>query len=138
MENLIGQLQKSLTQVILDTDERIALPPGSEAALADFHKSLPETGCGATKVIEDLLELNTAAGGNTGGPRCFHFIIGGSTPTALAADLLATAYETVTYTWVLPPVGVQMELQPLNWLKEIFGLPKNWPGVMVTGATMVG
>jgi len=136
MESLIGPLAQSLSRVILETDKRIALPPGSELALADFAEVLPERGCGATKTIEHLLELNTAAGGNTGGPRCFHFVIGGSTPAAMAADLLATAYEAVTYTWLLSPVGVRMELQALDWLKEMFGLPRAWPGVMVTGATM--
>ncbi len=136
MEDLIGELEKSLSRVILETDDRIALPPGSAAALADFREPLPETGSGAQETIRRLLELNAAAGGNTGGPKCFHFVIGGSTPAALAADLLATAYETITYTWVLSPVGVQMELQALDWLKEMFGLPKEWPGVMVTGATM--
>jgi glutamate/tyrosine decarboxylase-like PLP-dependent enzyme len=136
MEDLIGQLQQSLSTVILETDERIALPPGSEAALANFNEALPETGCGAKQTIERLLELNAAAGGNTGGPRCFHFVIGGSTPAALAADLLATAYETITYTWLLSPVGVRMELQALDWLKEMLDLPRSWTGVMVTGASM--
>jgi len=136
MENLIGPLARSLSNVILETDDRIALPPGSEAALAELSEALPETGCGATETIERLLELNTAAGGNTGGPRCFHFVIGGSTPAAMAADLLATAYEAVTYTWLLSPVGVRLEMQALDWLKEMFGLPRDWPGIMVTGATM--
>ncbi|MCP4047809.1 MAG: aspartate aminotransferase family protein, partial [Gammaproteobacteria bacterium] len=31
---------------------------------------------------------------------------------------------------------VQMELQALDWLKELFGLPASMSGVMVTGATM--
>jgi glutamate/tyrosine decarboxylase-like PLP-dependent enzyme len=136
MEGLIKHLSKSLPRVILDTDDRIALPPGSAEALANFHEPLPETGSGAEKTIERLLELNETAGGNTGGPRCFHFVIGGSTPAAVAADLLATAYDAITYTWVLSPVGVQMESQALDWLKEMFGLPAKWPGVMVTGATM--
>ena len=135
-EALIAQLQRALSDVILGTDDRIALPPGSAAALADFYEPLPETGNGAAATIDRIVELNTRAGGNTPGPRCFHFVIGGSTPAALAADLLATAYEQVTYTWVLSPVGVQMEVQALNWLKEMLGLPKSWPGVMVTGATM--
>jgi glutamate/tyrosine decarboxylase-like PLP-dependent enzyme len=29
-----------------------------------------------------------------------------------------------------------MELQALDWLKELFGLPKDWPGVMTTGGSM--
>ncbi|GJM09101.1 MAG: aspartate aminotransferase family protein [Lysobacteraceae bacterium] len=136
MQELLAPLQQSLASVIDQTDGRIALPPNAADALEGFHQSLPDTGTGAAKAIEQLLALNESAGGNTGGPKCFHFVIGGSTPAALAADLLATAYETITYTWVLSPVGVQMELQALDWLKQLFGLPRAWSGVMVTGATM--
>ncbi len=64
MEGLVKQLRKSLPQVILDTDDRMALPPGSAEALTDFHEPLPETGNGAEETIERLLELNEAAGGN--------------------------------------------------------------------------
>lgn len=136
MQNLMAGFKDELKNVILETDERMALPPGSESALADFYEALPNGGDGARATIDRLLELNASANGNCGGPKCFHFVIGGSTPAAMAADLLATAFETVTYTWLLSPVGVQMEVQALNWLKEIFGLPKAWPGVMVTGASM--
>lgn len=136
LEELVGELGQLLSNAILTTDERIALPPGAEAALASFREPLPEFGSGAKAALDRLLELNAKAAGNSGGPKCFHFVIGGSTPASLVADLLATAYETMTYTWVLSPLGVQMELQALDWLKEIFGLPEQWPGVMVTGATM--
>jgi glutamate/tyrosine decarboxylase-like PLP-dependent enzyme len=136
LEELVPHLQEALASVIRETDTRIALPPGAEAELADLHEPLPLTGSGAVDTIDRLLELCAKAGGNTAGPKCFHFVIGGSTPAALAADLLATAYDAVTYTWVLSPAGVQMELQALDWLKELFGLPKDWSGVMVTGASM--
>ncbi|MEJ2086985.1 MAG: aminotransferase class V-fold PLP-dependent enzyme, partial [Gammaproteobacteria bacterium] len=49
---------------------------------------------------------------------------------------LATALDTITYTWVLSPFGVEMERQALDWLKELLGLPAGWPGIMVTGASM--
>ncbi len=136
MENLIKQLQSALADAIRGMDERPALTTGAEAALKVLEEPLPETGCGARQSIEKLLELNARAAANTGGPKCFHFIIGGNTPAAMAADLLATAYETVTYTWDVSPVGVQMELQALDWLKELFGLPASMSGIMVTGATM--
>jgi hypothetical protein len=57
MEELIGQLERSLATVIRETDNRIALPPGSEAALAGLHEPLPATGSGAANTIERLLEL---------------------------------------------------------------------------------
>jgi len=136
IEKLIAQLQAALADAILGMDERPALTPGADAALEALKEPLPDSGCGAQQSIEKLLELNAAAAANTGGPKCFHFIIGGNTPAAMAADLLATAFETVTYTWVVSPVGVQMELQALDWLKELFGLPASMSGIMVTGATM--
>ena len=136
LENLVGQLQSALAETILGTDERPALTPGAEAALTALNEPLPKTGCGAKRSIEKLLDMNARAAANTGGPKCFHFIIGGSTPAAMAADLLATAFETITYTWVVSPVGVQMELQALDWLKELLGLPASMSGIMVTGATM--
>ena len=103
--DVISQLQSALADAINGMDERPALTQGADAALESLKEPLPQTGCGAKQSIERLLELNAKAAANTGGPKCFHFIIGGSTPAALAADLLATAYETVTYTWVVSPVG---------------------------------
>ena len=136
MQSLLDELGTSITDIVRNTDERIALPPGSEAALAGLDEPLPVSGSGARQTLDKLLELCEQAGGNTSGPRCFHFVIGGSTPAAHIADLIATAHDTVTYTWVLSPVGVQMELKAIDWLKELFGLPAGWAGVMVTGATM--
>ncbi len=126
----------ALSDAVAGTDDRVALPPGAEAALAGLAEPLPETGVGGEAALERLLDLTSAAGGNTAGPRCFHFVIGGATPAALVADLVAAAHDAVTYTWVLSPAGVRMELQALDWLKELFGLPREWTGVMVTGATM--
>ncbi|HEX6259836.1 MAG TPA: hypothetical protein VFZ51_04215, partial [Woeseiaceae bacterium] len=93
IDELIPRLQEALATVVRETDTRIALPPGAQAALADFQEPLSATGNGAVETMERLLELCEQAGGNTAGPRCFHFVIGGSTPAALAADLLATAYD---------------------------------------------
>jgi len=136
IESLITQLQTAMAQAIRGMDDRPAFTLGAEAALEVLKEPLPDIGCGAQQSIEKLLELNARAAANTGGPKCFHFIIGGNTPAAMAADILATAFETVTYTWIVSPVGVQMEIQALDWLKELFGLPASMSGIMVTGATM--
>lgn len=133
---LAAEIGERLAAVIGGLDERIALPPGSDAALTELDEPLPEAGPGMHAALRRLVDLNDRAGANTGGPRCFHFVIGGSTPAALGADLLATASETLTYTWVTSPVGVMMELRALAWLRELFALPADWAGVMVTGATM--
>ena len=135
-DSLSKQIGETLKEVIDGIDHRIALPPGSEAALLELDEPLPEDGSGMQAAMDRLLDLNARAGANTSGPKCFHFIIGGSTPAALGADLLATVCDTLTYTWVTSPVGVQMEIRALAWLRELFGLPSSWSSVMVTGGTM--
>ena len=135
-DSLSAQIGEILKEAIDGIDHRIALPPGSEAALLELDEPLPEDGSGMQATMDRLLDLNARAGANTGGPKCFHFIIGGSTPAALGADLLATVCDTLTYTWVTSPVGVQMEIRALAWLRELFGLPSSWSSVMVTGGTM--
>jgi glutamate/tyrosine decarboxylase-like PLP-dependent enzyme len=135
-EALAAEIGVYLGQAIRSMDVRMSLPPDSEQALLGLDEPLPESGSGAKAALDRLMDLNAQAGANTGGPKCFHFVIGGSTPAALGADLLATAFETLTYTWVTSPLGVMMELRALAWLRELFGLPHDWSGVMVTGATM--
>ncbi len=112
------------------------MPPHPDRALQVLDQPLPDHGAGARATLEQLLELQQKSGTNTAGPRCYHFVIGGNTPAAHGAELVAAAFDVITYTWVVSPVGVRMELQALEWLKELLGIPAGMTGVMVTGATM--
>jgi glutamate/tyrosine decarboxylase-like PLP-dependent enzyme len=135
-ERLVEQLTEGLQEAIGEADRRPALPRGADDALVCLQEPLPEDGSGLARTIEQLVDLQVRAGANTAGPRCFHFVIGGNTPAAQAADILASAFDIIAYTWAVAPLGVQMELQALDWLKELLGLPASMAGVMVTGATM--
>ena len=44
--------------------------------------------------------------------------------------------DPIAYAWVSSPLAVHLEILSLAWLRELFGLPAAWSGVMVTGATM--
>jgi len=136
VDDILQLLESAIPDVVKSADDRRTLAVGAERALEDFHQPLADVGCGGPEAVKQLLQLNDAAGCNTNGPRCYHFVMGGTTPAALAADLLATSFDAVTYTWILSPAGVEMEQQSLDWLKELFELPASWSGVMVTGATM--
>jgi glutamate/tyrosine decarboxylase-like PLP-dependent enzyme len=58
------------------------------------------------------------------------------TPAALGADWLTTVFDQIAYAWVTSPLGVQLEVVALAWLRDLFGLPPAWGGIMTTGATM--
>ncbi len=133
---LVSDLADALDDAIVGADERQALPADPDRALQRLAVPLPDQGVGARQALEALLDLQARAGTNTAGPRCYHFVIGGNTPAAHGADLVAAAFDVLTYTWVTSPVGVRLELQALEWLKELLGIPAGMHGVMVTGATM--
>src|SRR5439155_23242639 len=67
--------------------------------------------------------------------RFFHFVMGGGTPAALAADWLASALDQIAFNWISSPLAMRLEQISLGWLKELFALPATWSGVLTTGAT---
>jgi hypothetical protein len=96
---LAPAIAEALRDAMAPVDSRPALPPGAAAALAGLDVPLPETGAGSDATLRRLRELIAAADANTNGPKCFHFVIGGTTPAALGADLLATIHDAIAYPW---------------------------------------
>jgi glutamate/tyrosine decarboxylase-like PLP-dependent enzyme len=107
----------------------------SDDAACSFRRSLPDDGDGTLAVVRQLLEQGTTAHVRSGGPRFFHWVIGGSTPAALAADWFAVLIDQNAGAWDMSPLAVQLEEVSLAWLQDLFGLPADWGGVLTTGAT---
>ena len=110
--------------------------PNRDSAALRFAGDLPETGDGSLAILARLLTDGIAAATNSAGPRFFHFVTGGSTPAALAADWLASALDNNAGLWVSSPLGSRLEQLAITWLKDLFRLPADWAGVLTTGATM--
>jgi Pyridoxal-dependent decarboxylase conserved domain len=116
-------------------DEQPVRRAGADEAAARLGGPLPDDGDGALAALQSLVDDGLEAATATG-PRFFHFVNGGVTPAALGADWLASALDQNVGTWVSSPLGTQLEVTSLAWLKELFGLPPSWGGVLTTGATM--
>ncbi|MBX2802254.1 MAG: aminotransferase class V-fold PLP-dependent enzyme [Myxococcales bacterium] len=123
-------------RLVHDMDDRPVLYPDADAVARSFDGPLPEAGVGAVPALRNLVDDGWRATMAVPGPRNFHFVMGGTTPASLGADLVATMLDQVAYTWITSPLGVQLELTALRWLQQLFGLPEAWTGVMVTGASM--
>ena len=115
---------------------RPVLGPGAEARLGELGGELPERGIGAPDALGELAELGRVAAVGSAGPRFFHFVTGGTTPAALGADWLTSAYDQSAFTWASSPMATRLESVALGWLRELFDLPEAFEGVFVTGATM--
>jgi glutamate/tyrosine decarboxylase-like PLP-dependent enzyme len=106
-------------------------PPGAEQPEA----GLPSDGVGSLQAISELIGASLDGATRSTGPRYFHYVTGGVTPAALAADWLASTLDQHAYNWVGSPFASRLEQICLAWLKDLFGLPTEWSGVLTTGAT---
>jgi glutamate/tyrosine decarboxylase-like PLP-dependent enzyme len=135
IDPVIALLAKEGAQYLAALDDGPVRGATAETVAAAFDAPLPERGEGAEEALRELL------GGlegtlRTSGPRWFHFITGGTTPAALGADWLTTVLDQNPGAWVASPLAAQLESVVLRWLRELFGLPATWGGVLTTGATM--
>src|SRR4051794_29144429 len=119
--------------------DSLADRPVQDAAAADLLARLggrlPDEGSGAAEVGERLLSIGPAAGTASSGPRFFHFVTGGATPAALAADWAASLLDQNVVARVSSPFAHETETVALDWLRQLFSLPAGWGGALVASAT---
>jgi glutamate/tyrosine decarboxylase-like PLP-dependent enzyme len=112
----------------------------SDARAADLLGALdgplPDGGDGTLASVETLLRVATGAATQSSGPRFFHFVVGGATPAAQAADWVASLVDQMAAFWVASPLATEAERVALRWLKDLFGLPARHGGVLTSSATL--
>jgi glutamate/tyrosine decarboxylase-like PLP-dependent enzyme len=107
-------------------------PPGEADGVTG---PLPDEGAGSLEALRALIDAAESGATRSAGPRFFHFVMGGGTPAALAADWLTSALDQIAFNWISSPFALRLEQVSVGWLKELFGLPAEWSGVLTTGAT---
>jgi len=105
------------------------------ALLGELDGPLPESGVGTLESVADLLRIGTRAATHSSGPRFFHFVVGGSTPAAMAGDWATSLLDQVGGLWTASPFATITETVALRWLQDLFGLPAEFGGVLTPSAT---
>jgi glutamate/tyrosine decarboxylase-like PLP-dependent enzyme len=111
-------------------------PQGSDERARAIGSRLPDAGEGALAPLRELAEMGDDLATRSSGGHFFHFVIGGTTPAALAADWLTSALDQNNGLWAASPLGARMEAIAVEWLRDLFELPPEFSGVLVTGGTM--
>lgn len=112
--------------------------PGPEAlaGLASFEEPLPTN---PQEALQTLMLLDTSGSPATvasAAGRYFGFVIGGSLPVTVAANIMAAAWDQNAGMVTSSPVAAKLEEVALRWLVDVLGLPQGSGGSFVTGATM--
>jgi glutamate/tyrosine decarboxylase-like PLP-dependent enzyme len=99
--------------------------------------NLPNDGIGLENTLRSFFNQHEHKIVAASGPRYWGYVVGGTTPASIAGDWLGTVFDQ-------NPQGIKgagdisasIELETINWLKELFSLPATFKGGFVTGATM--
>jgi glutamate/tyrosine decarboxylase-like PLP-dependent enzyme len=117
-------------------DRRVAPAARELASLAEFNESLPDRSTDPSEIIAMLDDVGSPATVATTGGRYFGFVIGGSLPASMAASWLANAWDQNAALRVMSPIAAELEEVVLRWMCDLFCLPANCGGGLVTCATM--
>ncbi|MBA2685548.1 MAG: aspartate aminotransferase family protein [Gemmatimonadaceae bacterium] len=106
------------------------------AALSHFDRALPERPLDPASILRELDEVGSPGTSTSAGGRYFGFVIGATLPAALAASILATAWDQNAGLVVISPTTAKLEAIALRWLLDALHLPSESAAGFVTGATM--
>lgn len=119
----------------LDTKVVVATATGSELR-SKLDRALPENGKAADTVIRELLhDASPGVMGSASG-RFFAWVIGGTLPSALAADWITSAWDQNGPLFASAPSAAITEEVAGGWLKEVLGLPPSASFAFTTGCQM--
>lgn len=115
-------------------------PVGPTASLQQLRtkicKEWNAEGIEASQVVDDLVRDIAGGLNNSVNARFYAWVIGGSLPSALAADWLTSTWDQNAGMYAVSPAAAVVEEAVGPWLKSIFGLPQRTSFALVTGCQM--
>jgi len=105
--------------------------------LSSFDEALPQMSSDANAVIQQLHQFAAPATVATTGGRYFGLVVGGSTPAAMGAAMLTSAWDQVAILEAASPASIYLERIAAKWVLELLALPAN-SSVGFTTGTSVG
>ncbi|MBD2796207.1 aspartate aminotransferase family protein [Xenorhabdus sp. 18] len=117
-------------------NQRVFPDADALAGLQHFDKPLPITGIDCQQVLEQLHTYGSPATVATTGGRYFGLVVGGSTPAALGANIITSAWDQIALMESSSPVANQLEKIAGRWVLALLNLPSEAFVGFVTGTTM--
>lgn len=133
MARLLEEARQVCLEYLTTLDERSIGKPQAEVK----ELPLPVQGLGASEAMvlfrEHFMQLMVASSGR----RYFGYVTGGTTPAAIMGDWLTSVFDQNTQsTNGFGDASALLELEVMRMLLDLFHLPHDFLGGMVTGATM--
>jgi glutamate/tyrosine decarboxylase-like PLP-dependent enzyme len=118
------------------SNRRVAARTDVDGVVNALRRPLPEEGAEPLAVIEELITGAEPGVLATPSGRFFGWVIGGTSPAALAADWLTSTWDQNAGLLASSPAAAGAEWVASEWLLDLLGLPGNSAVGFVTGAMM--
>jgi len=133
-------LREAAARAITLYEELAETPVAARASYEELHRRLDRpldrAGVEPVVVLDELLRDTRDGLVGAGGPRFFGWVIGGSTPMAIAADWIVSSWEQNGAIYQTSPAAAVVEEVAGEWLKDVLRLPRECSFAMVTGCQM--
>ncbi len=135
-----GALETALRHALEYLEQVDDRPVGPTVSVEELRrrvcKQLDAQGMDGAQVIDELVRDVDGGLNNSVSARFYAWVIGGSLPSALAADWLTSTWDQNAGMHAVSPAGAMVEEAVGAWLKDLFGLPKQASFALVTGCQM--
>ena len=116
--------------------ERRPSPPETVDVLARFRDPLPRSPVDIDRLTARLAEDLIPTAAYNGHPRWLAYITASPAPITVLGDLVASALNQNTALWRATPAATAIELQTVDWIKEMLGFPATAEGIFASGGQM--
>lgn len=132
---------KKVLEMVIDhfqhnSEQAVATPTDPEMLKKWLEEPLPEQGLAVEQVLQELQEKALSTMSHLDHPRCFAFVPSPNNYVSALAEFIASSYNIFAGAWLGPSGIAAIELKSINWLKQLFGLPKTAGGLFVSGGSM--
>ncbi len=128
------QMMDDMVDYLKGLREKSVWQPVPDEIKQHFQQPLPQESMPETEVYQEYLETILPYPMGNMHPRFWGWVISTGTPLGMLAELLTGA--TSVQMGGGEHSAVYVELQVLDWFKELFNYPKDASGVLVSGASM--
>ncbi len=131
LASLLEKTAKASGEYLDSINER----PPATAFSKKGNLEISQEGLGAGKTLDLFLNRYGDDMPASNGPRFWGLVTGGTTPAALMGDWLTSAYD-LNLSHAANSAAPNIEMEAVQMLRQLFGLPETFSGTFVSGATM--
>ncbi len=113
---------------VADRPVRAQTQPGDIAALID--DAAPESSHSMETIFADFERIIPGGMTHWQHPRFFAYFQSNAAPASIIAEQLAAAMSAQCMLWQTSPAATELESRMVSWLRQAFGLPDNFSGVL--------